>query len=128
MVDTTIVHFEIPAENLEKLKSFYEKALGWKIINAPVGDMDYWVIRTIPTDDKGMPMKQGVNGGMYKKTDKSQVPVNYISVDDIDVALKKVIEQGGKVMMDKQKLPSVGTFAICLDPEGNPFGFIQVEM
>ena len=31
MVDRTVVHFEIPAEDVEKLKSFYTKLFGWKI-------------------------------------------------------------------------------------------------
>ena len=30
-MDHTIVHFEIPAYNVEKLKKFYAKLFGWKI-------------------------------------------------------------------------------------------------
>ena len=33
-MDHTIVHFEIPANDVQKLKKFYEEALGWKIINS----------------------------------------------------------------------------------------------
>jgi len=49
------VHFEIPAENVEKLKKFYGELFGWKIEKMP-GGMDYWGILTVPVDEKGMPM------------------------------------------------------------------------
>ena len=126
-MDKTIIHFEIPANDVEKLKGFYEKLFGWKIIHAPMGGFDYWVIQTVSTDEKGMLLKPGVNGGMYKKADKTQVPVNYVSVDNIDATLASLAKSGGKIVGAKQSLPGVGTFAICLDPEGNPFGIIKPE-
>jgi predicted enzyme related to lactoylglutathione lyase len=90
--------------------------------------MDYWIIQTVPTDEKGMLLKPGVNGGMYKKTEKSQFPVNYVNIENIDTSIKNIKKMGGKVVMDKQILKGVGIFALCLDPEGNPFGLIQPEM
>lgn len=40
MVDHTVIHFEIPADNVEKLKAFYSELFGWKIEKAP-GSIDY---------------------------------------------------------------------------------------
>jgi predicted enzyme related to lactoylglutathione lyase len=54
-MDHTMVHFEIPADHVEKLAKFYEQLFAWKIIHTPVEDMDYWVIQTVPTDEKRMP-------------------------------------------------------------------------
>jgi predicted enzyme related to lactoylglutathione lyase len=31
MVDHTVMHFEIPADNMEKLRKFYTELFGWKI-------------------------------------------------------------------------------------------------
>ncbi|HIH87980.1 TPA: hypothetical protein HA344_02075 [Candidatus Bathyarchaeota archaeon] len=34
-MDQKIVHFEIPADDIEKLNGFYEKVFGWKIVKSP---------------------------------------------------------------------------------------------
>jgi len=129
-LDHTILHFEIPANNVQNLKSFYEKLFGWKIINSPAGDMDYWVIHTVPTDENGMLQRPGVNGGMFEKQppQKDMTPVNYITVENIDQYIVKVIELGGKVLMPKQTVPTVGYIALAMDPDGNTFGLLQPEM
>jgi hypothetical protein len=124
MVDNTIIHFEIPAEDLEKLKTFYTKLFDWKIIKAP-GPVDYWVIQTVPTDQQCMTLRPGVNGGMYKKEAPAQTVINYIEVEDIDKAISNIAELGGTVTMPKQEVMGVGYIAHGLDPEGNPFAVLQ---
>ena len=129
-MDHTIIHFEIPANNLQKLKTFYENVLGWKIIQSPMPGMEYWLIQTVPTDEKGMPQRPGVNGGLYPRT--SDMPnatqVNYISIENIDEYAAKVEKQGGKILVPKQQIPNVGWFVVAADPEGNAFGLLQPEM
>jgi predicted enzyme related to lactoylglutathione lyase len=41
----TIVHFEIPTDDLERAKRFYNELFGWKIEKYP-GPMEYWMITT----------------------------------------------------------------------------------
>ena len=129
-MDHTIIHFEIQAKNVESLKSFYENVLGWKIIKSSLPGMDYWLIHTVPTDEKGMLQHPGVNGGLYTRTPEwSGVnQVNYISVENIDEYISKVTAAGGKILIAKQQIPSVGSIAVAADPEGNAFGLIQPEM
>ncbi len=55
----TIVHFEIPANDPEKLAGFYRDLFGWSIERTP--GMDYWLINTV---EEGQP---GANGGMMKR-------------------------------------------------------------
>ena len=43
-----IVHFEIPADNLERGAEFYRKVFGWKF-QKWAGPQDYWLITTGPT-------------------------------------------------------------------------------
>lgn len=124
MVDNTIIHFEIPGEDLEKLKKFYTKLFDWKIIKAP-GPVDYWMIHTVPTDSNGMPLGLGVNGGMYKKEAPSQTVINYIEVEDIDKAVSDIAKLGGTVTMPKQEVMGVGYIAHGVDPEGNHFAVLQ---
>jgi predicted enzyme related to lactoylglutathione lyase len=53
----TIVHFEIPSDNVEKTRKFYSELFGWNIEkwtgaeSMPEG-MEYWTVTT--TDDKGI--------------------------------------------------------------------------
>jgi uncharacterized protein len=37
---TTIVHFEIPSDNIERAKKFYNDLFGWKMEKMP-GPMEY---------------------------------------------------------------------------------------
>lgn len=116
----TIVHFEIPADDLERAKKFYTELFGWKMENAgnPSGKAggDYWIITT--TDNNGKP---AVGGGMMKRQGPQHAPTNYIGVPSVDEAAKKVQELGGKIVMEKTAVPGMGFFICCLDSENNSF-------
>jgi predicted enzyme related to lactoylglutathione lyase len=58
----TIVHFEIPADNVERARSFYSKLFGWEIKEIP--GMDYWIITT--TGEKSL------GGGTMKRQNPGQ--------------------------------------------------------
>ncbi len=123
-MDHTIVHFEIPADNVEKIKGFYEQVFGWKIIQAE-GPIEYWLIQTVPVDDKGMVQRPGVNGGMYKKINAESRSINYFAVESISDFLAKIEKLGGKVIQPKQEVPDVGWIAAAEDPEGNEFALLE---
>jgi predicted enzyme related to lactoylglutathione lyase len=125
-MDSTIIYFEIPAVDVEKLKGFYVGFFGWKIEKYSV-PMEYWMIQTVPTDDKGMLLRPGVNGGMVKKESAEQKPVNYISVESIDESLEKVKRLGGKIVSPKQEVPNVGWITTAVNPEGNQIALIQPQ-
>jgi len=130
-MDHTIVHFEIPAKNTEKLKKFYSGVFGWKIKKGSEemsGPMEYWLIETVPVDKQQRPIRPGVNGGMYKKQDEKMKQVNYIAVESADAYIEKIKKLGGKIINPKQEVPQVGWVAIAEDPEGNQFGILQPAM
>ena len=124
MVDHTIVHFEIPADDVEKLRKFYSQLFGWKIEKMP-GPVEYWGIQTVPVDEKGMPIRPGVNGGMMKKQNPEHKPVNYILVESVDEYVKKIESLDGKIVVPKMEVPGIGWWALALDPEGNQFAILQ---
>ena len=124
MVDHTIVHFEFPANDVEKLRKFYKELFGWKIEKMP-GPMEYWTIETVPVDEKGRPTRQGVNGGMMKKQHPVHRPVNYIAVESVDEYSKKIEKLGGKILLPKQEVPGIGWWAFAQDPEGNDLAIFQ---
>jgi len=121
-MDRTIVHFEIPAKDPAKLSQFYSKLFGWSFEKweSSGAGMDYWMIKTRDKDDS-----VGVNGGMMKKTDPNQTPLNYVLVESVDEFSKKLVQLGGKIIMPKTEIPNMGHFAVALDPEGNGFGIFE---
>ena len=72
----SIVHFEIPADDVARAKKFYEKALGWKISDP--WKMDYFLVET---KEKSEP---GINGGLMKRKMPGQPFMNYVSVGSIN--------------------------------------------
>ncbi len=121
-MDRTIVHFEIPATDPAKLSQFYSKLFGWsfeKWGNLGAG-MEYWIIKTRDKNDS-----VGADGGMMKKMDPNQTPLNYILVESVDEFSKKLVQLGGKIIMPKTEIPTMGHFAVALDPEGNRFGIFE---
>lgn len=115
------VHFDLPADDLERAKKFYTELFGWKITKAP-GPMEYYFIET--ADTKG---EKGLAGGMGKRGAPEQRITNYIGVDSVDEYMKKVEEKGGKAIQPKMTVPGFGFLAICMDTEGNTFGLWQED-
>jgi uncharacterized protein len=113
------IHFEIPGNDPEKLAIFYEKVFGWKKQKWGEG-MDYWLMNTGENDEPG------IHGAIMKKGD-IQCTVNTINIDNIDKYLEKVVAKGGKILMPKDHIETVGWFSYCLDPEGNQFGLMQPD-
>ena len=123
-MDHTIVHFEIPADDVKKLRKFYSELFGWKIEKMP-GPVEYWGIATVPVNEKGMPQRPGVNGGMMKRQNPEHKPVNYIAVESVNEYVKKIEALGGRVIVPKMEVPGIGWWALALDPEGNQFAILQ---
>jgi predicted enzyme related to lactoylglutathione lyase len=112
VVTKTIVHFEIPANDLAKLSKFYSDVFGWKFEKTQMSDMDYWMISTGPRG-------KSVGGGMYKRTGATDVPRNYINVDKIDKHIEAFKNAGGREVVGKMEVPKMGWSFIGADPEGN---------
>ncbi len=119
-MDSTIVRFEIPADNPERTAKFYREMFGWKIDKweNPNG-IEYYMVETVPTNEQGMQVRPGVNGGMMPRMYPNQQPTNYIAVESVNDAVAKAERLGAKVMMGKTPVPGMGWFAQLTDPEGN---------
>jgi len=115
----SIVWFEIPADNPERAKAFYGNLFGWKISPFPGSD-DYWHIDTGGADDTP-------DGALKRRKQPQEPVVNYVSVDSVDKYADKIAKLGGKICMAKTAVPQMGYFAVCQDPERNPFGIWQSD-
>ena len=89
----TLVHFELPADDIERAKKFYTNLFGWNIEKweGLANNMEYWTINT--TDDKG---NKGVGGGMMKRMHQEQHITNYVGVKSVDEYSLKIESLGGK--------------------------------
>ena len=126
MASHTIVHFEIPSDNIERAKKFYTELFGWKMEKMP-GPMEYWTFSTI-SDTNGGEQQQNVNGGMMERQTPQQSITNYIAVNSVADYSKKVESLGGKVKVPKTEVLNLGWFAICTDTENNTFGLCETKV
>jgi predicted enzyme related to lactoylglutathione lyase len=120
----TIVHFEVPADDVERSRKFYSDLFGWKMEKWPgmESGMEYWIINT--TDNEG---SKTVGGGMMKRQNPQQGITNFIDVTSVDEYSAKVQSLGGKIVAPKQAVPTMGYFAVCLDTENNTFGIWETN-
>jgi hypothetical protein len=123
-VDGQVVHFEIPADDIERARSFYREAFGWRI--DPVPDMEYTMVGTTPSGPDGMPSDPGaINGGMMARNGAVTSPVITVNVDDLDAALARLEKLGGKTVTGRQPVADMGFTAYFQDTEGNVVGLWQ---
>lgn len=115
----SIVHFEIPADDIQRAKTFYSNLFGWKIEGMPGMEpgMEYLMIDTF-----GAP-----GGGMMRKMQPDQRITNYIGVPSVDEYAAKVEKLGGKILAPRMAVPAMGYIVICMDTENNVFGIWETD-
>jgi len=123
-----IAYFEVPADNVGRAKNFYHSLFGWKIeptktAGADMKTMEYQDIIT------GKPQEKTLNmGGMYKRQIPGTPFMPYVMVENVDKIIAKAEKLGGKIIMPKMEIASVGDTAIIQDTEGNTIGVWKPSM
>ncbi|MFW5746994.1 MAG: VOC family protein, partial [Nanoarchaeota archaeon] len=82
-----IVHFDLPADDLQRAQQFYTELFGWEFKKAP--GMEYYLVRT-----SHEPVELG--GGMGLRQDEQQQIMHFISVEDIEHMKKRIQSSGGE--------------------------------
>jgi uncharacterized protein len=114
-VGRPVVHWELMSKDPAKVSDFYARIFGWKVEHMP--ELNY---RVVDTEAKG-----GINGGIVKPEREGPWPGNmlfYIDVDDLAAYRKKVVAAGGKIHVEEQEVPGMGSFSLFTDPEGRMMG------
>ena len=118
------VHFEIPADDVARAKTFYEKTFGWAFKAFPMPDGDAYFIVT--TKKPGEP---GIDGGLMKRKMPGQPFTNYLSVASIDAMNKTIQANGGTVVLPKQEIgQGMGWISAFTDPDQNLIGLHQMPV
>lgn len=115
----SVVWFEIPADDLKRAKTFYQKLFGWKINPFP-GMADYSHIDTGGAD-------ASPDGGLMARMHPGHAITTYVLVPSVVKHMAKVEKLGGKVCRPKTAVPGMGYFAICTDTENNTFAIWEVD-
>ena len=124
-----VVHFEIPADDVDRAKEFYGSVFGWQLQTMSMGDSDYTIAMTTPTDEQTQQPTEagGINGGMMQRTPHTPAPVITIDVEEIDQSLKEIESRGGSTVTPRTAIPGMGAFAYFKDPEGNVMGLWETN-
>lgn len=117
---SSVVWFEIPADDLERAKRFYRSLFGWTFAKIPAAINDYWHIDTGGQD-------ASPDGGLMPRMHPQQPVTNYVSVPSVTAASAKVEKLRGTICKPKTAVPGMGYFAICADTEGNTFALWEMN-
>lgn len=119
-----IVHFEIPANDVERAKKFYADSFGWQITGAP--GMPYHMVTTTEVGDDFRPKEPGaINGGMLERQGPIESPVLIVNIEEMNSAVERVKAAGGEIVRDPQQVGDMGIVTYFKDPEGNVLGLWQ---
>jgi uncharacterized protein len=116
--------FAINADNVPRARRFYEQVFGWSF--EPWGPPNFYLIET------GQEPVKPVGGLLQER--RELVPgarmIGFectIAVEDIDQAIRAIEAYGGKIVMPKFHIPTVGRGVYFLDTEGNVACAMQYE-
>ncbi len=112
------VHIDIAADDPERATRFYEGVFGWKIQKLE-GPVPYWLIAT------GEAMAPPVGAGVAKREQPWQSVTPTIDVDSVDAYEKKIVAEGGTVVVPKALIPGIGYLLSFKDTEGNIFAILE---
>jgi len=119
-----VKHFSINADDVPRARKFYEKAFGWRF--EPWGPPNFFLIKTGTADDPGV--EGALQGRREIVAGKPMFGFECsLGVANIDETVTAVEANGGKVVMPKFYIPTVGTLIFFEDTEGNVVGAMQYD-
>ncbi|MBS1120587.1 MAG: Glyoxalase/bleomycin resistance protein/dioxygenase [Deltaproteobacteria bacterium] len=109
-----LVHWELMVSDVEKAKAFYRKVFDWSFTAA---GPEYTLIECGAAPGGGL---------MLRPPNVRMSTLNsYFRVTDLDRTLRDAVEAGATVIVPRMEVPTVGWFAMFLDPEQIPIGVLQ---
>jgi hypothetical protein len=99
-------------------RSFYQKVLGWNVVEMPMKDGSSY---------PGIMLGETPIGGFSPMPADGGSWLNYITVDDVDQRFKSAIDQGGTALQEPVSVPGVGRVGVFKDPFGATLAVITYE-
>lgn len=111
---------ELATTDLESAKQFYSGLFGWEY-QSDSSDFPYVSIKVGGRENGGMiSMPPGAEG-------MPPCWSAYFTVANLDEALQKITQTGGKILFGPQDIEEVGPFAVVSDPQGAVFDVIELR-
>ena len=107
-----LVHFELPAQDSGRAKSFWSSLFGWKYREFE-GPIEYSML------DGNEP-----GGAIYPSQEGERGAVIYFGTDDTDKSLARIVDLGGEIVLPAEDTP-YGRLAQASDPTGSLFKLVQ---
>jgi uncharacterized protein len=119
-----LASFSIHVDDVGRARAFYEAVFGWDF--EPWGPPGFYLVHT--GDDES----PGVQGLMHQRSEpRTGTGLNGIeptfAVDDVDAVAAAVEANGGKIVVAKSVIPTVGALIRFLDTEGNDIGAMRYD-
>ncbi len=113
----TFTWFELMTTDLAAAERFYADVVGWSPQDAGMPDRRYSILSAGDAPVGGMMAlaPEMIAGGARPGW------MGYISVDDVDAMVAKLVAVGGSVHRPADDIPGVGRFAVVADPHGAVF-------
>jgi len=118
-----VSHFAINADDVKRARRFYERVFDWQF--EAWGPPGFYLIQTGKSGE-------GIQGALQQRRElvTGQRTIGFectVSVDSADATAKAAEANGGKVIMAKTIIPTVGELVWLQDPEGNVVGAMKYE-
>ncbi len=119
-----VVHFELPATDIERAMRFYATTFGWQLSRPP--GIGFAFAKTTEVDPKtyGPTAPGRINGSVLTRQSVLQHPVITIKVADLDAAVAAAQKNGAKLALGKRDVGPIWA-AYIEDTEGNVIGLVQ---
>jgi predicted enzyme related to lactoylglutathione lyase len=123
----SVVHFEMPYENRDRMAKFYESVFSWQMQMLGEDMGNYVLATTTESDEKGPKNSGAINGGFFPKQPDGPAlyPSVVVAVDDIKKSMKEVTDAGGTVLGEPMEISGVGQYVSFTDTEGNRLSMLQ---
>ncbi|GAB4511950.1 MAG: VOC family protein [Anaerolineae bacterium] len=123
---SALTWFEIATTDLDRAANFYSTVLDKPLRREDFGGIPHGIF---PYD----PATNGIGGALVldpQRTPSAEGAVIYLHIDSeaaLDTALRRVGENGGRVLMPKTHIGDPGFIALILDTEGNRIGLNAIN-
>ena len=111
-----LTHFAIHIDDMERAKGFYEKVFAWGF--ASYGPPDFLQIKADQSPEGEL--IGALQARKYSPVEEKIIGLECtIAVENVAEVIKKVQDNGGKILMPRTAIPHVGWITKFLDTEGN---------
>jgi len=123
-----VVHFEIVGKNPNRLRTYFGDLFGWEFdlpspVANEVSEPENYGFLNLVTSEDGAGIPGGVGGG----SGYDSHAVIYVGVPDVEAALQRAEQLGGKRVMGPATSPNGLVVGHFTDPEGTLIGVAGVS-